>query len=59
MNSNILSEIDGKIKLVKKQVKEIIELGGETKAIVKNSERILACVKMLELQVCDLIPYVT
>ena len=56
MNSGIdLNEIDTKIQLMKKTAEELNRIGEGFPALARNTARILASVKMLEINVSDLI----
>ena len=56
MNHRIdLNKIDAKIQLMKKAAEELNQLGENFPALARNTVRILASVKMLELNVSDLI----
>ena len=50
-----LNEINDKIQLMKKTAKELNRIGEGFPAIARNTVRILASVKMLEINVSDLI----
>ncbi len=50
-----LNEINAKIQLLKKTAQELNRIGEEFPAIARNTVRILASVKMLEINVSDLI----
>lgn len=50
-----LHEIDNRIQQIKEAVKELDQLGKELPAISKNTVRILASIKMLELNISDII----
>ena len=56
MNSKIdIKEIDSKIKIIKSAAEELKEMSGSFPALEKNTSRIMAGVKMLELNISDLI----
>ncbi|MBT8365639.1 MAG: hypothetical protein KJP23_13145 [Deltaproteobacteria bacterium] len=56
MNHRIdLNKIDAKIQLMKKAAEELNQLGENFPALARNTVRILASVKMLELNVSDLV----
>ena len=56
MNSRIdLNEIDAKIQLMKKTAEELNRIGENFPALARNTVRILASVKMLEINVSDLV----
>jgi hypothetical protein len=50
-----LNEINAKIQLMKKTAQELNRLGEDFPSIARNTSRILASVKMLELNISDLI----
>ena len=50
-----LDEINAKIQLMKKTAEELKRIGEEFPAIARNTVRILASVKMLEINISDLV----
>ena len=50
-----LNRIDDKIQLLKKTAEELNQLCQDFPAIARNTVRILASVKMLEINISDLI----
>lgn len=50
-----LKKIDDKIQLLKKTTQELSRMGEDFPAIARNTVRILASVRMLEINVSDLI----
>ena len=50
-----LNQINDKIQLMKKTAEELNQIGEEFPAIARNTVRILASVKMLEINVSDLV----
>ena len=50
-----LHEINDKIQLLKKTVEELNRIGEDFPAIARNTVRILASVKMLEINISDLV----
>lgn len=50
-----LNEIDAKIQLMKKTAEELNEIGENFPALARNTVRILASIKMLEINVSDLL----
>ena len=50
-----LKKLDTKIQLLKKTTEELNQLSKDFPAIARNTIRILASVKMLEINVSDLI----
>lgn len=56
MNTRIdLNEIDTKIQLMKKTAEELNRIGADFPALARNTVRILASVKMLEINVSDVV----
>ena len=53
MNRRELRKLDTRIKTIKKATLELKQLSGGIQAIDRNAERILASVKMLEINVSD------
>ena len=50
-----INEINTKIQLLKKTAQELNRMGEDFPALARNSARILASVKMLEINVTDLV----
>jgi len=50
-----LKKIDGKIQAIKKAAQELDQLGEQFPALSKNTARIMASLKMLEINVSDLV----
>lgn len=50
-----LNDINDKIQLMKKAAEELKQMGEDFPAITRNSVRILASLKMLEINVSDLV----
>lgn len=50
-----LNEINAKIQLMKKTAEELNRQGEDFPSIARNTSRILASVKMLELNISDLV----
>ena len=50
-----IKKMDAKIQLLKKTTEELNQLSKDFPAIARNTARILASVKMLEINVSDLI----
>jgi len=48
-----LDKIDGAIQSIKKAAEGLKRLGDNFPAVTKNTDRLLASVKMMELNVCD------
>jgi len=55
MNRQELKKIDTRIKAIKKAAQELKDLSGGFQAIHRNASRILASVKMLEINASDLL----
>ena len=58
MNRRELKKMDTRIKRIKKAAQELKSLSGEIQAVDRNADRILASVKMLEINITDLLPHV-
>jgi hypothetical protein len=56
MDTERLVEMDRRIQSIKKSVGELKDLAGDIESVRRNSDRILASIKMIELNVSDLIP---
>ena len=52
-----IKALASKVKALRRNVEAIMEMGAGIPAIEKNAERILADVKMLELNVNDAVEY--
>lgn len=50
-----LKQMDGRIKKIRKATEELKELSGGIQAVDCNANRILASVKMLEINISDLL----
>ena len=50
-----LNEINPKIQLLKKTAEELCRIGEDFPALARNTVRILASIKMLEINVSDLV----
>ena len=55
MKQREIKKIDTRIKTIRRAAQELKELSGEIPAIDRNAERILASVKMLEINISDLL----
>ena len=55
MTIDDLKKIDEKIQLLKNTAQELNRLGDNFPALARNSARILASIKMLELNISDLV----
>ncbi len=56
MDTERLLEMDRRIQSIKKSIIELQDLGQEIEAVTRNSDRVLASIRMLELNISDLIP---
>ncbi len=54
-----LKEIDDRIQLIKKTANELKQMADKFPALDRNTSRILASIKMLEINVSDLLLSVT
>ena len=54
MNRREIRKIDTRIKAIKKAAEELKELSTEIPAVDRNTARILASVKMLEINITDI-----
>jgi hypothetical protein len=54
MNNKEFNILDKKIRELRKLAEEIMAKGGQIEAVKRNTKRILASVKMLEVNICDL-----
>jgi hypothetical protein len=55
MTRREMKKLDTRIKSIKKAAEELKALSGGMQAVDRNAERILASVKMLEINVTDLL----
>jgi len=53
MNRREIKKLDTRIKAIKRAAQELIELSGGIPAVNRNAARILASVKMLEINISD------
>jgi len=53
MSRGELRKLDTRIKAIKRVTQELKQLSGGIQAIDRNAERILASVKMLEINISD------
>ncbi len=56
MDQRHLKKLDTRIKTIRKAAQELKEFGAGIPAVNRNADRILASVKMLEINVTDLLP---
>ncbi len=50
-----LKQMDARIKKIRKAAEELKELSGGIQAVDRNASRILASVKMLEINISDIL----
>ena len=55
MTPNDLKKIDEKIQVMKSTAEELNRLGDNFPALARNTVRILASIKMLEINISDLV----
>lgn len=55
VDRDALTKMDEKIQTIKKAALELREISGAIQAVDRNADRILASVKMLEINVSDVI----
>ena len=55
MTQKDLKDIDEKIQVMKRTAQELNRLGDNFPALARNSVRILASIKMLEINISDLV----
>jgi len=55
MTPNELRKIDEKIQVMKRTAQELNRLGDNFPALARNTVRILASIKMLEINISDLV----
>ncbi|MCP4629185.1 MAG: hypothetical protein GY850_37630 [bacterium] len=55
MTQNDLKKIDEKIQVMKSTAEELNRMGDDFPSLARNSVRILASIKMLEINVSDLV----
>lgn len=56
MDQRDLKKLDTRIKAIRKAAQELKEFGAAIPAVNRNADRILASVKMLEINITDLLP---
>jgi hypothetical protein len=54
-----LIELDKKIQVIKRAAAELKKLSNGIQAVDRNADRVLASVKMLEINVSDVLDFVT
>lgn len=55
MDKELLEEMDKRIQTIKDAALELQDLSGGVQAVYRNADRILASVKMLEINVSDVL----
>ena len=55
MNRREIKKLDARIKTLKKAAQELKKLSGGIQAVDRNADRVLASVKMLEINISDLL----
>ncbi len=55
VDKEFLQELDKRIQTIKEAALELQELSGGVQAVYRNADRILASVKMLEINVTDVL----
>jgi len=50
-----IDKIDNNIKAMKKAAEDLVQMGGDFPALKRNTARILASIKMLEINISDII----
>lgn len=55
VDKDLVAKMDERIQAIKKAALELKELSGGIQAVDRNADRILASVKMLEINVSDVI----
>ncbi len=57
MDDAKIAEMDRKVEALREMVQDLIDSAGDVEAVKRNARRILASVKMLELNICDIAPH--
>jgi hypothetical protein len=55
LNRREIKKLDARIKTLKKAAQELKKLSGGIQAVDRNADRVLASVKMLEINISDLL----
>jgi hypothetical protein len=55
MNRREIRKIDTRIRVIKRAAEELKKFSGGIQAVDRNAQRILASVKMLEINISDLL----
>jgi len=59
MSRNELRKLNTRIQTIKKAAQELKSLSSGIQAVDRNADRILASVKMLEINITDLLPHLS
>jgi len=59
MNRSELRKLSTRIQTIKKAAQELKTLSSGIQAVDRNADRILASVKMLEINITDLLPHLS
>jgi hypothetical protein len=57
MRENDLKEMDRKIRLIRRTAEELQRMASDFPALKRNTARILASVRMLEINVTDIVEF--
>lgn len=49
-----IKEMDTKIRALRQTAEELLDAAGDVEAVRRNTKRVLASIRMLELNICDL-----
>jgi len=52
-----VKEMDKTIKEAKQKIQYLMEISGGMQCVDRNCDRIMASIKMLELNICDIVDY--
>ncbi len=55
MNQREIKKLDTRINAIRKAAQELKEFSGDIPAVDRNADRILASVKMLEINISDIL----
>jgi hypothetical protein len=55
LNRREIKKLDARIKTLKKAAQELKKLSGGIQAVDRNADRVLASVKMLEINISDVL----
>lgn len=54
IDKDFLAKLNATIQAIKESARELKEISGGIQAVDRNVDRILACVKMLEINISDI-----